>query len=185
MVPPDLAKLEERDFLGRKVWSIAVPTGMPAEGQTEPATQTVAFSSNSGYLAVASDVGLLEEFLRSSDGGAEPLINKPGLRFASEKVGGMNTGFYGFSNDRETVRYVYKLFTSNDGSQAGGMSALDRFLASMGANDEESKFDEWIDFSLLPPFGQIEKYFDYTVYSGSVKPDGYFLRMFAPRPRGL
>jgi hypothetical protein len=185
MVPPDLAKLEERDFLGRKVWSIAVPTGMPAEGQTELPTQTVAFSSNSGYLAVATDVGLLEEFLRSSDGGAEPLINKTGLRFATEKIGGMNTGFFGYSNDRETIRHIYKALTSNEEVLAGGMSALGQFLAAVNVDGEDGEFDQWIDLSLLPPFGQIEKYFDYTVYSGSVKPEGYLLRMFAPRPRGL
>ncbi len=185
MAPPDLTKMEEREFLGRKVWLIAIPTGMPAEGQTELPTQTIAFSSNSGYLAVASDVGLLEEFLRSSDGGPEPLINKTGLRFASEKTGGMNTGLYGYSNDRETMRYLYKFFTSDNAGQSVGMSGLNQFLSAMGANEDDSDFDEWVDFSLLPPFGQIEKHFDYTVYSGSVKPDGYFLQMFAPRPRGL
>lgn len=185
MIPPDLAPMEEREFLGRKVWSMAIPLGLPMEGQEAPPTQTIAFSSSNGYIAIASDIGLLEEFLRSSDSSAEPLINKVGLRFSSEKVGGMSTGLYGFSDDRETMRFIYKFLTSNDGSQTGVMTGLNQFMAAMGANAEDNEFDEWIDLSLLPPFGQIEKYFNYTVYSGEVKPEGYQIRMFTPRPRGL
>ena len=185
MIPQDFAPMEERDFLGRKVWKISIPLGMPTEEGGMPAMQTISFSSNNGYVAIASDEALLEEFLRSSEGGSAGLINRSGLRFSSEKVGGMNTGLYGYTDDRATMRILYKFIASEEAGQTGGMTGLNQFLAAAGMNQNEEEFREWVDLSLLPPFETIEKYFDYTVYSGAIEPEGVHIRAFTPKPRDL
>lgn len=185
MIPPDVAPMEEREFLGRQVWSIKIPLGLPTEGTEPPPSQTIAFSSNAGYVSIATDTALLEEFLRSSEGGSASLIDKPGLRFASEKVGGLNTGLYGYSDDKATMRFLYQFVTSEEGGQTGGMTGLNQFMAAAGITGGEEEFKEWIDLSLLPPFDEIEKYFDYTVYSGAIESGGMHFRLFTPTPRGL
>jgi len=41
---------------------------------------------------------------------------------------------------------------------------------------------DWLDFSLLPPFDKIAKYFHFTVYGGRLTPDGYSYQIFSPTP---
>lgn len=181
MVPPDLGKQEEREFLGRKIHTIDVPMGMPTAEDAAPPTQSFAFSSSGSYFALSTDIGLLEEFLRSADGDGRPLLNRTGLRVAAEKVGGMASGLFGYTNDRETMRFIYKFLTSTDGSGTGGLSGLNQFLEAAGMNDEDSEFKEWVDFSLLPPFTQIEKYFNYTVVGGRIGEAGYQMKAYSPK----
>ena len=47
----------EREFLGRQVFSVTVPGSK----------QSLSFVSSGGYLAIANDDGILEEYLRSSE----------------------------------------------------------------------------------------------------------------------
>ena len=44
---------------------------------------------------------------------------------------------------------------------------------------------EWMDFSLLPEYDQIAKYFFFTVFNGNTTSDGIAFKAFAPRPPGL
>jgi hypothetical protein len=44
---------------------------------------------------------------------------------------------------------------------------------------------EWVDFSLLPPFDKISKYFYFAVYGGGATVDGLTLKMFVPVPPQL
>ena len=54
--------------------------------------------------------------------------------------------------------------------------------AQLGMGDDSAKFKEWVDFSLLPPFDQISKYFYISVFSGSVTPEGFLLKVYSPAP---
>jgi hypothetical protein len=47
------------------------------------------------------------------------------------------------------------------------------------------QFRDWMDFSLLPDFDPVSKYFYFSVYSGSATADGLSFKAFAPRPPGL
>ena len=42
-----------------------------------------------------------------------------------------------------------------------------------------------MDFSLLPDYGAVSKYFYMTVYAGTSIPNGISFETFAPRPPGL
>ena len=41
---------------------------------------------------------------------------------------------------------------------------------------------DWVDFSLLPDYDQVSKYFYFSVYAGSTTADGLSFKAFAPRP---
>ncbi len=44
---------------------------------------------------------------------------------------------------------------------------------------------DWLDFSLLPSFERISKYFNFTVYGGSSSVQGLTFKLFAPAPPQL
>jgi len=44
---------------------------------------------------------------------------------------------------------------------------------------------KWADFSLLPSFDQISKYFYFMVYGGSAGVDGLTFKLFAPNRPAL
>jgi hypothetical protein len=46
-------------------------------------------------------------------------------------------------------------------------------------------FRDWMDFSLLPDYDAVAKYFYFSVYGGNVTADGIYLKVFGPRPPQL
>jgi hypothetical protein len=44
---------------------------------------------------------------------------------------------------------------------------------------------EWVDFSLLPDYGPVAKYFYLSVFGGNANSDGLTLKVFSPRPPQL
>jgi hypothetical protein len=46
-------------------------------------------------------------------------------------------------------------------------------------------FKDWADYSLLPPFERISKYFYFSVYVGSASVDGLTFKLYSPAPPSL
>jgi uncharacterized protein YfaS (alpha-2-macroglobulin family) len=42
-----------------------------------------------------------------------------------------------------------------------------------------------MNFSLLPDYGQVSKYFSFSVYGGNATSDGLDVKIFTPRPPEL
>lgn len=185
MVPPDVAKLEEREIAGKKAWSISVPMGMPGvDGGPAPA-QTVAFAGTDGYLAVATDVDLLRRHLERRAAGDAGLLASPGFRTAADKVGGLGTGLFGYSNDRESTRALWDALTTPGGSAANpGALLFQQLISASAMAGDGGGLAEWIDFSLLPPFEKVQQYFHFSVYAGALDQDGLTMKVFAPVPPG-
>jgi hypothetical protein len=171
--------VKDREFLGRSIHSVTLG---PSDNSGAP---TVSFSSSGGYVAMASDPGILEEYLRSSDSKAKTLMETDKLADAAQNVGGFSTGWFGFENQNQKMRPMFDLLhkqhpTVTDilGSPAiaGNMSVPEQIA---------SKVIDWSDFTLLPPFGAVSKYFYYSVYAGRFTPEGFTLKIFAPTPPGL
>ena len=79
---------------------------------------------------------------------------------------------FGFENQRATMSAAFKVFkraTSTDAS-------LNLFPPA---------FREWLDFSLLPDYELVQKYFDISVFAGSANADGLSLKVFVPHPPQL
>jgi hypothetical protein len=176
-IPFQGAPIKDREFLGRKIYTAAPPAAANA-----PASSGVSFSASGGYIAISGDASLLEEYLRSSAGATKALGDMPGLADAAQKVGGMRTGLFGFENENQTIRPVFEVIRKQNLS-------LQDFLGvplppSMGGDQVET-LRQWADFSLLPPFDTISKYFHFSVYAGSFSADGFALKVFLPTPPQL
>lgn len=169
-----------RDFLGRKIYSLPVPSpGMPSSG-TNSSAPTLSYASSGGYLAITTDTPMLEEYLRSADSQGKSLRDAPGLATATEKVVGSGTSLFGYSNERETMRMVVNMLKQDS---SGGLGNLAPLLSTVGMDDSGLK--DWIDTSLLPDFDQISKYFSFSVYSGSATPDGLSFKVYEPAAQQL
>jgi hypothetical protein len=171
---------EPRDFLGRKIYSIPMPPIRTAGGSA-PAARSFSVAANGDYVAMTTDVPMLEEFLRSAQNPAKPLGGIPGLADATAHVGGAGSGLFGYENQRESMRGVFaKLKNSGSGSpNAGGLNVLN------GLASPEKAFSMLMDFSLLPDYDKVSKYFYFSVYAGSATADGISFKLFLPRPPQL
>src|SRR5206468_11144522 len=75
------------------------PAGVPA-----PAGSTFELCATANYVVMARDGAILEEYLRSAEAPPKPLRDLPGLNDAVQKIGGLNTGWFSFENQIETMR---------------------------------------------------------------------------------
>jgi hypothetical protein len=168
---------DQNEFLGRKIYSLTIPLAERPDGSP----MTFNLCANRGYLALSLDRSILETYLRGAGSSTQPLAAKPGLTQAAETVGGMRTGCFGYQNDTLIMGILVEAL------RTGGNDFLDLFAAKLPTDTEEAKstIRDWVDFSLLPPFEQIKKYFSFTVFAGKVRPEGFSVKLFTPAPAGL
>jgi hypothetical protein len=176
-IPFQGAPIKDREFLGRKIYTAAPP----ATGNA-PASSGVSFSASGGYIAISSDTSLLEEYLRSSEGATKALADLPGLADAAQKVGGMSTGLFGFENQNQSMRPVFEVIHKQSLSLQDFVGVP---LPPSVGGDQVETLRQWADFSLLPSFDTISKYFYFSVYAGIFSPDGFALKVFMPTPPQL
>jgi hypothetical protein len=174
---------KERDFLGRKIYSVEMGSPMPNEGlDGAPARRrTLSYAASGGYVAISTDDSMLEEYLRSSDNKQKTLRDAPGLNDAIARVDGSSAGLFGYENQVETTRTVFEALRTNAATNSGSPT----LLPGLGVLPTAGTFKDMMDFSLLPPFDQISNYFSFSVYSASADVDGLTFKMFAPTPPGL
>ena len=179
-VLPTGGKIKEREFLGRKVYSMGIPSPGAGGKMTE---RTLSYAASGGYVALSTDTATLEEFMRSGDAGGKSLRDTAGLADAAQKVGGMGTGMFGYQNDTETMKSMMEILKKESGTLASLFSGTP-FAGRLGM-DDDGKFKDWVDFSLLPSFDKVSKYFHLTVYSGALNADGFSLKAYMPNPPGM
>ena len=174
----------EREFLGRKIYSTPLPA-IPTAGGAKPASRNLHYSASGGYVAISTDVAMLEEYLRSSESHGKSLRDTPGLAEAAQKVGGPGTSMFGFENQSEAMRAVFATLTKGTGSATNlsGLPALPG--VNLGVSGSDPHFGDWVDVSLLPSYDKIAKYFHFSVYGVSATVNGISLKMFAPVPPQL
>jgi hypothetical protein len=183
---PQSAGPKDREFLGRKIYSAPMPGAASAFGSSpggSGAARTLNYAASSGYVAFSTDASMVEEYLRSSDSQQKPLRETPGLTDAIAKVGGSSTGMFGYENQAETSRAVFEALRNSPATSNTGNPAMT--MLGLGSLPSAGTFKDWMDFSLLPPFDKISKYFGFDVYTVSSTPDGILFKMYAPVPAGL
>ena len=129
-------------------------------------------SSSGGYLAISSDSAILEEFLRNADGQNQALRDNAGLASAIQHLGGAGGGLFGYENQRESMRVTFKGLKNTIAAD----TTLKMFPPA---------FREWLDFSLLPDYDAVSKYFYLSAFVGSANADGLTFTFFGPRPPQL
>jgi len=172
---------EEREFLGRKIYSIKLGAmGLPG-GSGAPAS-TLHYAAGGSYVALSTDPSLVEEYLRSSEGQGKTLRETPGLADAAQRVTGPGSCLFGYQNETETMKALVELLRKEP-TGTNGTSGLS--TSSLGLAGASQAFKDWLDFSLLPPFEKIAKYFSFSVYGGGATTEGLTFKMFEPVPQGL
>jgi len=77
-----------------------------------------------------------------------------------------------------------EILKKDSGTLANLFSGLP-MAGRFGMAEDANKLKDWVDFSLLPSFDQVSKYFYITVWSGSVNSDGFSFKAFMPNPPGM
>ncbi len=178
-VPPNQVK--QREFVGRKITSLPLPAMPNSDGEND---KTISFASGNGYVALSTDEALLEEYLRGTGSNPKPLSDFAGLKEASQKVGGMESGLWGFENQAETIRIALETL-KKDASSFEHLFNLTPLGKNAEPGDDKEGLKAWLDFSLLPPFEKISKYFSFVVYGGTIQADGFSFKAYSPTPAGL
>jgi hypothetical protein len=171
--------ITDREFLGRKVYKMPAPSPM---GNAKAPSAPMNFAASGGYVALSKDVAMLEEFLRSSETKARPLSQTAGLNEAAEKVGGTGTGLFGYTNERDEMRAAFTALKSNSATLA---DLIENPALKPKSAAEEKKMNDWADFSLLPSFDAVSKYFFFSVYAGAFDANGFTVKTFYPTPPEL
>ena len=177
----------EREFLGRKIFSVPLPSiPLPLVESSRPGPpRALSYAASGGYVAFSTSPALLEEYLRSSESQARTLHETPGLIEAAQKVGGAGAGLFGYENRVETTRATFEGLKASSSAPPPPGSSSNPLTGALGMVSPEANFTDWMDFSLLPAFDKVSKYFYFTVYGGSASVEGLTLRMFAPAPPQL
>ena len=165
LASPQDSSTAPRDFLGHKIYTIAMRP-QPAVGGAAPTPNYLYVSATSSYLAISKTTSILEEFIRTPEA-AKPLRATPGIMDAAAHIGGTGGGLFTCENQRETMRAAFKLLKASTAGEAMKMFP--------------PTFRDWADFTLLPDYSAVSKYFYLSVMGGSVNADGLTLKIFAPR----
>jgi hypothetical protein len=176
IVSPEGGNPKTREFLGRRIFSFSLPGSM-AGG----ANRKLSYVASGGYVALSLDESILEEYLRSSESPARALRETAGFSAAVAKIGGASQGWLAYENESEYMRLVMEaLRTSAAGTNRNELGSV---LSSMiPFAPPEKQLKEWLDFSLLPPFDQVAKYFGFNVSAGRTTVNGLTFRYFQPTP---
>jgi hypothetical protein len=164
---------EPREFLGKKIYRIPMPAQRMA-GADAPASRSLYCTTSSGYVAMSTDSGIVENYLRNAGSPGKPLSSIAGLSEAAQHIGGTGGGLFGYQNQREAMRSAFNLL------KIQGVTATPDSMAAM-----PKSIRDWMDFSLLPDYDAVSKYFFFSVFNGSTTADGISFKVFAPRPPGL
>jgi hypothetical protein len=173
----------ERDFLGRKIYTVTPPMFAPPDNP-KGTPKKLHYAASGGYVGFSGDVALLEEWLRSADTPPKPLIETAGLRESVQKAGGAGGGWLVYENQAESMRALLEALkkdpeaatNSNLGGLLGGPAAL------VGGG---KGLQDWFDLTLLPDWNAVAKYFHHTVTSGNADAEGITFRFHSPLPPGL
>ncbi len=168
-----------REFLGRNIYSFKLPGGMGAGG-----ARSLSYVASSGYVAFSTDDGILEEFLRSAESQVKPLRDTAGFADAAAKAGGQGSGWLAYENESETMRTLIEALARSAAST--NKNEFASVLASaIPFAPPEKKIREWVDFSLLPGYDKVAKYFGFAVTGGSTTVNGLTFRYYQPTPPEL
>jgi hypothetical protein len=176
----------EREFLGRKIFSVpvpALPISTPGSSKSS-GPRNLHYAASGGYVAFSTDASALEEYLRSSEGQGKSLKDIPGLSDAAQKIMGPGTAFFSYDNQNDQIRTIFEL-AAKDPEMLGKFAGLNAAAGMSGMAAPEKTFKDWIDLSLLPPFEKVSKYFGMSVSSGGATTQGITYKLFSPTPQSL
>jgi hypothetical protein len=187
---PGLGAAKEEDFLGNRVLVMPAGVKLNLDGG-KPESKYVYLTTSRGYLAIATDRDLLEDFIRGGSKGA-PLSELPHFRELAQKAGGLDTGWLFFENPQQSIELLLRSLKADPKAwqkiigvnpfQVMKINVGDTAGADKKVDEQEQMVTDYI--KLLPTFEQIRKYLGYTVGTVSSDADGILVRAVSPDSLG-
>ncbi len=171
----------QREFQGHRIYSVPLPP-VPLPFETLPSVppgRTLHYTATSNYVAISTDAGLIEEFLRGPGTNTAALKNLPGLREAVTVVSRPATSLLLYENQSALVRPGYEAERSANTSTNQPRSLVP---AALGLAKPSTELQRFFEFSLLPPFDQVSKHFSFFVRASEPSPHGILVQWFIPDP---
>ena len=181
--PESPSMLEEREYMGRTIYSIEMPARPSMMEEDEPANAAkICMTTLPGWLVTAGDIESLEAMIRSLDGAEQPLALSDEYRQALAMLPAPQ-GSLEYSNLRTMVEYLVALGAK--GQEIFGMLPADAGVPLPSGEGEVSlrEMAGWLD--LLPAPERVARHFGVMVTVGETMPDGTVFRSVSPRPPGL
>ncbi|MBU6411151.1 MAG: hypothetical protein KGR98_12260, partial [Verrucomicrobia bacterium] len=157
------------DFEGHGIYSI--PLGGGAAGGN-----FLYCAAGGGYVALTADRTMLEQYLRGAAHPADSLAATRALLQAAQRVGGARHGFFAYENERDTMRSTFETLKRSGAAMR---------TSPPGFHSRFAALSQWADFSLLPDYDAVAKYFYFVVYAGDSTAEGLSFKTFAPDPPAL
>lgn len=178
----DALQPKSREFLGRTIYTVSLPGAVGDRGG--PAQ--LHYAAHAGYAAFSTDAALLEEFLRSGESRRPSLAEWPALAALAQKVGGLNGGWFAYADLRQTMARNFEAWKRNStGTNSNPGLGLEMITGSLPYARPQKSVAEWLDYTRLPEFDRVARYFYCRVAGGSADADGLSFKWFWPAPPGL
>lgn len=173
----------QRQLLGHTIYTVDVSGFLPFMGGGQrrpmqapapampgvPKTPPVAFTITDTHLILGGEAGV-EQAIRALGGGqAESIDAAKWFRRARASVPSV-VGLAGFQNVAASGEFIWSMMREAQKKDQGGMgpgSLIPNMMFSQGGK-------EMFDFSLLPEFDAVRKYFGLSTSYGISRPDGFF-----------
>ncbi len=183
LIPSAGGAMEEREFLDRTIYSLTIPglpmPGLGAAGGGMP-NAGIHLVANEDYVIFSMDEQAVEDFLRGPKSSQKPLSRVGGLAQARSALGSDRLTSFRYDNARSVVEGVWEM----------GRKSPDVFAENLGAGaalggPSLNDLGPLANFSALPPFERVAKYFHYSVGGTSADSQYLSIRWFRPTPPGL
>jgi hypothetical protein len=171
----------EREFLGRKIYSVPIPQLPFQLGAPEP-DRVLNYAASAGYVALSADAGLLEQYLRNNAGQTKSLLELPGLPEAAQRVLSPAASSFRYENDSDILRAEWESLRRAGAPETNAAASV-TWPAMLGLPIAEGSYRVWMDYSLLPPYDAVARHFTFTVKAGEPTAEGWSWRAFTPAPR--
>lgn len=167
----------EREFLGRKIFTVQVPSvaALANPAMPNPGPQKLHYAASGSYVAFSFSQAMIEEHLRSTQTPPKALRENSAMTEATQKVTSAGTTSLSFDNDQLQARTAYDAF------RAGGVTnSLTPDWLPLPQLVRPGALAKIIDPAVLPPFEKIADYFHLTVSALSVTQEGLSYKRFTP-----
>ena len=172
------APVVERTYLGRKIYTMNLQTPLDEAG-AKLDFQNLHAAAINGYVVFSGDAASVEEALRNNETPVKSLRDSPGMAQAARSIGGFNTGIFGYENIVEKTRRDFESLRKDPSTFEEVMFGFPVPILESGPG---KGWQNLFNFSLLPPFDQVSKYFHIEVNSLSTTPEGISYKSFRPIP---
>ncbi len=178
LVSADAEKPQEREFLHRRVYSIALPAANLAGLFTIPQNTTLHYAYNTQYMAIATGPSILEDFLRRAASATPGLGERAGLTNSLAALIPHPALLY-YQNDRALLKRNWADIQSDPANLLGVIlpePALTFIRPFLPCGDPSSVLKP----ELILAFPEVETHFSYHINSVGIAEEELCLQSFYP-----